>query len=42
MFLGAGLGLTISLSLVGMIGPNESIEIDSKVNLGSEFKFKIF
>lgn len=39
---GAGIGLTIAQRLVGMLGPEELIHIESTPNEGSRFTFKIF
>ncbi|CAD8167474.1 unnamed protein product [Paramecium pentaurelia] len=39
---GVGLGLVISRNLVGLLGPNEFIEMNSVENKGSNFSFSIY
>ncbi|CAD8098531.1 unnamed protein product [Paramecium sonneborni] len=39
---GVGLGLVISRNLVGLLGPNEFIEMSSIENKGSNFSFSIY
>ncbi|CAD8099139.1 unnamed protein product [Paramecium sonneborni] len=39
---GVGLGLVISRNLVGLLGPNEFIEMSSTENKGSNFSFSIY
>jgi hypothetical protein len=39
---GVGLGLTISKQLVGKLGPDEIIQVQSQLQRGSEFSFVIF
>ena len=39
---GIGLGLTISQQLVKLLGPKNKIDLESKVNVGTSFKFQIY
>ncbi len=39
---GIGLGLVIVKKLIEILGPNGKIEVDSQLNVGSEFKFLIY
>lgn len=39
---GVGLGLTITKKLVGILGPQENIKLDSDIGVGSTFTFYIY
>lgn len=39
---GVGLGLVISKKMVGLLGPKEYIEMESKEGIGSNFGFQIY
>lgn len=39
---GVGLGLFICRRLVGLLGPSETIKVESKIGMGSKFSFMIY
>ena len=39
---GIGLGLHLSKQLIGMLGPSESFEVDSIIDVGTKFEFFIY
>lgn len=39
---GTGLGLVICKKLVGLLGPTDSIQLDSHLGIGSSFTFQLY